>query len=65
MEVTDSGKHSSLLDYVGNYCRKKFYSTDPGSSNFILPPCEDLGLFNFLINLQGMAGTWTIKLLQL
>ena len=24
-----SGKHSSLLQYGNNYCRKKFYSTGP------------------------------------
>ncbi len=24
-----SGKHSSLLRYGNNYCRKKFYSTGP------------------------------------
>jgi hypothetical protein len=27
MEVIGSGKHSSLLQYGNNYCRKKFYST--------------------------------------
>ncbi len=27
VEVTDSGKHSSLLGYGKNYGRKKFYST--------------------------------------
>jgi hypothetical protein len=27
--VTDNSKHSSLLQYGNNYCRKKFYSTGP------------------------------------
>jgi hypothetical protein len=27
VEVIGSGKHSSLLQYGNNYCRKKFYST--------------------------------------
>jgi hypothetical protein len=27
VEVIESGKHSSLLPYGNNYCRKKFYST--------------------------------------
>ncbi len=30
VEVTDSGKHSSLLWYGVNYCRIKFYDTGPG-----------------------------------
>ncbi len=29
VEVIGSGKHSSLLWYGDNYCRKKFYSTGP------------------------------------
>ncbi len=29
MEVNASGKHTSLLRYGNNYCRKKFYSTGP------------------------------------
>jgi hypothetical protein len=29
VEVIGSGKHSSLLRYGNNYCRKKFYSTSP------------------------------------
>ena len=29
MEVIGSGKHSSLLQYGNNYCRKKLYSTGP------------------------------------
>jgi hypothetical protein len=29
MEVTDIGKHSSLLQYGDSYCRKKLYSTGP------------------------------------
>jgi len=29
VEVTDIGKHSSLLRYCINYCCKKFYSTGP------------------------------------
>ncbi len=29
VEVIGSGKHSSLLQYGNNYCRKKFYSTGP------------------------------------
>jgi hypothetical protein len=27
--MNGSGKHSSLLRYGNNYCRKKFYSTGP------------------------------------
>jgi hypothetical protein len=29
VEVIGSRKHSSLLRYGNNYCRKKFYSTGP------------------------------------
>jgi hypothetical protein len=29
VDVIGSGKHSSLLQYGNNYCRKKFYSTGP------------------------------------
>ncbi len=29
-----SGKHSSLLRYGNNYCRKKFYSTGPWTKKF-------------------------------
>jgi hypothetical protein len=29
VEVIGSGKHSSLLRYGNNYCRKMFYSTGP------------------------------------
>jgi hypothetical protein len=39
VEVTDSGKHSSLLRYDSNYGRKFFYSKGPwgeGYENFIL-----------------------------
>jgi hypothetical protein len=31
--VIGSGEHSSLLQYGNNYCRKRFYSTSPGSGN--------------------------------
>jgi hypothetical protein len=33
VEVMGSGKHSSLLRYGNNYCRKKFYSTGPWRYN--------------------------------
>jgi hypothetical protein len=34
VEVIGSGKHSRLLRYGNNYCRKKFYSTGPWLSLF-------------------------------
>jgi hypothetical protein len=30
VEVTDIGKHSSLLQYGDSHCRKKLYSAGPG-----------------------------------
>ncbi len=54
-EVTDIGKHSSLLRYGKNYCRKKFYSTDPRRG---LPAsgCQAEARFFFKYTLKPLPG---------
>ncbi len=62
MEVIGSGKHSSLLWYGNNYCRKKFYSTGPsreGISHQKISRCQSY-ITSFICNIRSRKLQWHV-----